>query len=414
MYEPVFPVIDEDATRITLFKRAPVHVPDDGGIGSWPFSIEIPTHIDPKKFPKLHQNYANSAYIPTDAATAATCRLPPTFNMGYESSTNGFVEYYIKATLVSWSAGWREEEEAILPITLIDKPTAPPVVNFGLTQRRRQMKVSSFKLLPNMESTSLSFTQRRQQMFSSNKVPQIGGRMEVDLPAVVQLDNPTPIPVNLRFVPLAETTSSSMCGIPAKIELLEFAVAISSRTLVLSSRVANSMAEDSIKLQVWPTSRSVRAAGVDGSPIYIPCGDEWPALDVGERCLLVMRRLQRMNDLNKKYPLRADFQTYSIKHWHKMSFEFIVGVGGEKIKMGWTERVRILPPSDDRCSSSSNSDSSSQIGENAVEGSHLLLQPRSESWIRPPDLADAPPSFAEVQREDILRRSQDGRTGAST
>ncbi|KAH7347307.1 hypothetical protein B0T11DRAFT_291124 [Plectosphaerella cucumerina] len=334
--------------------------------------------------------------------------------MGYESSTNGFVEYYIKATLVSWSAGWREEEEAILPITLIDKPTAPPVVNFGLTQRRRQMKVSSFKLLPNMESTSLSFTQRRQQMFSSNKVPQIGGRMEVDLPAVVQLDNPNPIPVNLRFVPLAETTSSSMCGIPAKIELLDFAVAILSRTLVLSSRVANSMAEDSIKLQVWPTSRSVRAAGVDGSPIYIPCGDEWPALDVGERCLLVMRRLQRMNDLNKKYPLRADFQTYSIKHWHKMSFEFIVGFGGEKIKMGWTERVRILPPSDDRCSSSRNSDSSSQIGENAVEGSHLLPQPRSESWIRPPDLADAPPSFAEVQREDILRRSQDGRTGAST
>ncbi|KAH6684937.1 hypothetical protein F5X68DRAFT_192091 [Plectosphaerella plurivora] len=234
--------------------------------------------------------------------------------------------------------------------------------------------------------------------------------MEIDLPGVVQLDNPAPIPVNIRFVPDAKTTSGGMRGIPAEVELLGFDVTITSFTGWFTDREPESRVEESTTLQIWPASRSIRAAGVDGAPVFIPYGDDCPAIDAGERTMLIMRRLQRVTDVAKKAPLRGDFLTYNVKHWHKMKFDFTFSIGGEKFRIGYTERVALLPPSDDRVTHAT-SGSSSQTEPAAVEEPPLLQPPRSESWIRPPDEVDAPPSFEEIQREDLLRRGQ--RTEAS-
>lgn len=398
----IFPVVDEEKNCVTLFHKIPVHAIGDGPT-LWDFAIDIPTHVDPKKFPRIHQSFADKTYLPADASTAATHRLPSTFDLCYDRYPEGFVEYYLKAHLINVRGGYLEEEEATFPFTVLDLPTTPPIADFKLTRRFRPAKVSSFRLLPDMDGASLSFTQRRQQLFSSDKVPQVGGNMEIDLPGVVQLDNPTSIPVKIRFVPEVETASGGMREIPAKFELLGFDVTITSFTGFFTGREQESRVEESTTLQIWPASRSIKAAGVDGAPIFIPYGHECPAIDVGERTMLVMRRLQRVTDVNKKAPLRGDFVTYNIKHWHKMKFDFTFGIGGEKIKIGYTERVTLLPPSDDRVTSSG---SSSQTEQTVMEEPPRLQPPRSESWIRPPDEVDAPPSFEDVQREDMLRRGQ--------
>lgn len=403
-----FPLIDSGEICVTVLRRAPIHVAPGEPV-SWPFTIEIPTNVsNHEPFPLADDE---KTFLPIDSASVATHRLPSIF---CTNGGGGYVEYYFKATLLTWSGGWKTEAEAVFPIIILDRPMTPPIINFEFTRHCKKAKVASYRLVPGMEDASLSFTQRTRQIFASSKMPQIGGNLEIDLPTVVQLDNPTSVPIMMRFVPEAATTSDGIRGVPVRIELIGLDVTITSHTdMPYSTHDKLAHDEHSTRLQVWPPSKSAQAAGVDVSPVYIPCGGELPAMDVGERCKLKFQRLQRVVEVARKPALRPDLESYNMAHSHKMGFEITVRIASDKIKMSFVERVKVLAASDEGTGSGTAlGDDGGSAGSSHEAGDApavpVIVEPSpSESWIQPPR-GDPPPSFSEVQRED-RSRSRDER-----
>ena len=101
--------------------------------------------------------------------------------------------------------------------------------------------------------------------------------------------------------------------------------------------------------------------------------------------------------------LQPDFTTYNIRHVHSATLELVVLVAGEQMKMKVQWQLVILPPP---------GQTPGPAGISAVQVDELPPPPfeaRSASWIRPPAEADAPPAFAEVQKEDMaMKKSHDG------
>jgi hypothetical protein len=272
-YRGRFTVIDEHAHLQTIF-QGPIHIASGEGARTWPFAIDIPTHCCPKRL--VNAAPEKQSYLPLDAATIATHRLPDSFEMhhsGFSSTREGFVEYFIKATLDYMHHGSRHFEHAIIPFNLTMTTNEPPITDFRLQQRRILGTVTSFKLLPDMEKTELSFSQKRQTFFNSLKVPRIGGNMEITVPRLVQIGNTSPIPIQLRFVPTPDDrfTTPDMRGIPVKIILSSLHMEIVARSEVrCEGTFSPHEADDKMehRVQLWP--QLLQPGQLARDPLYIP------------------------------------------------------------------------------------------------------------------------------------------------
>lgn len=401
----------------TLF-QGPLHIASGGtGPGDWPFAFDIPSTCSPKVIGRVP---AEQSYLPLDAASVSAIPLPDTFDMeyhGWGTNREGFVEYFLKAMISYTHAGKRESEEAILPIMIRSVSREPPIADFKLRRHRNQCIATSFTLLPGMEDAELSFSQKRQELMGSRKVPRIGGTLEMDIPQVLQLDNRCPVPVQLRFVPNPELTSSGMRGIPVKIKLRSLTATIYSRTTVLCDgslhpHDANEETESVIRL--WP--KRVRLTDPPGDPFYIPCTDEYPPIDIGTHvgfCIpqYLSKRTQGpvgQTNVQNRTLLCPDFTTFNIKTSHTIRFDLVADIASQDIKMTASGKLTILPSAD------TLPPAAPAQQEAAAEEAPPPppFEQRTESWIQPPPEAEAPPTFAQVQRDDVLRRSFDGRDTA--
>ncbi|KAK4138459.1 hypothetical protein BT67DRAFT_431067 [Trichocladium antarcticum] len=412
-YRGRFAVIDETAHLQTIF-QGPLHIAAGEGARSWPFALDIPTHCAPRML--ANSVAKEQSFLPLDAEAIATHPLPDSFNMyhsGFSSKREGFVEYFIKATMTYMFNSVHHHETAILPFRLASPSNAPPIIDFSLRQHRAFSIFSSFKLHLDTNTLGLTFTQKRQKLFGSSKVPRIGGRMEVDLPRVVQIGNPNPIPVRLRFVPDPKASSPNMCGVPAKISVMSLRLEIVARTVVRcdgtwSPHEADDTAD--VPLQLWPLQPR--------GPLYIPCTGEWPAVDVGREIGLriLSRNMIAIGDKRRTCELIPDFTTYNIKRSHHVLAELVAEAGGEMIHLkvgGW--QLVVLPPargvSGFHAPAPGQASASTQAGISTVQVPEVPPPPfdaGSESWIHPPAEADAPPAFAEVVNEDTIGNKGSG------
>jgi hypothetical protein len=414
-YHGLFTLIDEDAHVQTLF-QGPIHIGAGENGRKWRFAITIPTHCCPKT---LSTGPKKSSFLPLDAAAVAAQRLPDSFHM----VQGAFVEYFIKATISDVHNGSRYSESAIFPFALATAHNGPPIADFSLWRHRIPAAVSSFKLTSPIVST---LSQKRQQLFGSPKVPRWGGHMEVDWPRVVQMDNPNVIPIRLKFVPNARWTSSELRGpnnIPRKMEisLASLHMQVESQTNIRCGPPSSAQMEShktKVRVQIWPPRGDMR-------PLDIPCTERRQPVDVGKKVGL---RLVSANELavgntRKAFTLQPDVTTYNMKREHHVSFELVALVAGEEMKMEAGFELVVLPPSGGggppraetlaQASTSAQASALAQARTSVWAGIDAVqvqdpppppFEARSDSWIHPPPEEDAPPSFAEVEREDRIRK----------
>ncbi|ROT37126.1 hypothetical protein SODALDRAFT_188857 [Sodiomyces alkalinus F11] len=403
-YRGRFTLIDEDAHRQTIF-NGPLHVADSSDNQTWSFVIDIPTHCSQRKL--VNSVPANLSFLPLDAASVAIHRLPGTFDMdhsGWSSDREGFVEYWLEATILFIQHGKQRSETATLPIIIASANNDPPITDFGNRRYRELRVISSFRLLPNMEAAELTFQQKCQQLFGSSKVPRAAGKLELYMPRIMQLGNPSTVPLRLRFVPDKKLSSDNMHDIPIKIVLQSLRMTLMTKTTVrcaaaFSPREASDDTE--ITLNIWPPS-----PGQPSSILYIPCTGEYPPIDVGAKADFRLNSQAPRQALRKLYPR---FTTYNLMHTHYFKFEIVATASGEEMKMNAFESVVILPASEAR--QAPVAAYSAHPGSSAVQQEEEAppppFQPRSESWIRPPAETDAPPTFAQAQEENVTRKSQE-------
>ncbi|KAH7227169.1 uncharacterized protein BKA55DRAFT_599188 [Fusarium redolens] len=378
-YRGRFNLIPESACSQKIF-QGPLHIESGGDEQIWPFAITLPKYVDPRY---LQGGGQDEIFLPLGAADHI---LPSTYTLRSLGNTEGFIEYFLKATMRITGQGHINMVEAVLPFKVANLSPDPPIAEFGLKGSQSRQSMSSYRLVPGMEDAKLSFSQKMKQSFSTSSVPEFVYNLLVDVPTVIQLDNPTPIPFKLRVVPDLNGTSEIIRDIPQKVKLTSVSIRIASSTEVICEGT------------LYPHTKEKR------EEIDLCLMNEWPPLDIGDMIDL------RLGQLRPGFPHRPgggylpfdpSFTTYNIRHSHRLTWEVRGEIAGESFSALGAVPLKLLMPSDERGRLGEKDSVQRAETEAAVDGapgpSHLQ---RNESWIQPPDEDDAPPSFTQVVKED--------------
>ncbi|KAK7409182.1 hypothetical protein QQX98_008675 [Neonectria punicea] len=387
IYRGRFNLINVPYNTRTIFE-GPLHIPDGGEEQTWPFSVVIPTYVDPSTLGATHRHHS---YLPIDEADVATHVLPSSFNSrqyGRRSHKEGFVEYYLRAEVRITGNRSTDTYEAILPVEVKRVDLDPPIVNFKLKLYRSPRCVSSYRLIAAMRDAELSFSQKTQQIFGSSKVPTLHFTLQVEVPTVIQLENPNPIPFRARVVPNWDTSSKIINGAQptAKVTALSMVIVAQTEVKCVSGiKTLNADTRGKLDLRIEDAMAELE------DPIDVPCTHEGPAVDIGEILNFRIGRCGRIGKLSETFTLNPSFKTYNIRHDHTLVWFMTVEVVGEEIRTRAVQPITIITASDD-----------------GVEIQAARALQRGETWMNPPAETQAPPSFLQVQAEDVRRRASEG------
>lgn len=215
----------------------PLHVPSSSEPASWEFAIEIPTRPSPSAVVS-EMKKPEASYLPPIAADIAEHPLPSSFATSGSRSTTRFdayVEYHLEASLHQQGSGHHGDSiTATLPVRIRAPPMPYPLTDFDLCRRSAQFAASSYRLVPGMETVELTFKQKSKKFFGSSKVPMFGFTLQYDIPGVVQLDNPTPVPFCVRVVPDGRRTREVLQGAPQIVTLNSLELILKADTAVIA------------------------------------------------------------------------------------------------------------------------------------------------------------------------------------
>lgn len=385
-YRGRFNLVDDRQNAQKLF-QGPVHIPQDRSVTAWPFAITIPTHVNCNTLRKVPVD--QETFIPIDAASVVNHKLPPTMSgsdTGWGSSMEGFVEYFLKAELRTTRKGSWDCYEAFLPIALRASFPDPPIYSFKPRCLRYIRQVASQKLLPGRKDDELSSMEKLKKHMGTKSVPMLTVNLQVEAPTILQLENPNIIPFRVRVVPDWSYTSEIIRDQPQKVKLTYAEIELETITSIICEGTFSSKREScssKVDLRIWEKVWKI------GKDIEVPCTGDWPPLDIGE---LVGLRLTYGAAKSLRFPatvLSSTAFTYNVQQKHHLKWTVHCDIVGESIKAVGREAIQILPASD-----------TGDLGLPA-ESKPLPLLP-SDTWIQPPPEGDAPPSFTQVQKEDML------------
>lgn len=352
--------------------EGPLHIPP-GGEEVWPFSITLPTHLDPAALaPGVPQE---QSYIQLKSAEVATHVLPSTFlvqDYGFGQGMEAFVEYFLQAELKTASRGSTDVSEAVLPLKVARLDRNLPAEGHQLKTSRHTRGISSQRRMSAAGNAGPSGSPGATERRGSSSVPGLVFNIQVQVPTFLQIDKPEPIP----FLVLA-TPDWSKCskdveakGIPTeKMSIAHLSLNIVSVTDA-SSQGTRSVHHTNNETKTVLYSQEVeddlgQAVSIPWAEDVQPGGgrdDQPPPVNVGEKANI------RMSRAGLLYP---DFTTYNIRHSHRLNWEMVVHIAGEELTISGLDAVTVLAAGD------------ASITE----------------WIQPPAEIAEPPSFVEAVEE---------------
>lgn len=260
----------------------------------------------------------------------------------------GYVEYYLQATLQIYSTKPGKARFATLPLFVRTPSPDPPIADFLLQaqrydrRRRRPYKFMSYRLVPGLEDIKPSLLQKAQRLLRWKSVPSLGVEFEVEAPRVIQLEHPSPIPFCIRAIPVWERTSEIIHDVPQLIKLDSVSLKIIAGTDVLgmgSFQPRHAGARDKTLLSGY--------TNVEGRECYLPFSPDDPPLDIGE---LIDLRVGYNGSIGGTSPgtgrLYPAFTAFNIRYGaHTLHWCIRVSLAGEKKKIYGSQAVEVLPAS---------------------------------------------------------------------
>lgn len=356
----------------TIF-RGPLHI-ENGVHKEWTFSIPVPLYTDPE----VNNVRQTLSFVPPDTTDH---ELPPSYILGDggERRESACIQYIIEAKLTAGVHGRTEVFEAICPFKIIQLTQDAPIANFGSRRIRYPRKASSQTLVPGSENVRLSSLQRiRKHFFSSD--PDLAFDVYVDVPRIIQLDNPTPIPIKFLVAPNWQKTSPAIQDVVQEVKLTTVHIWIVTETSLNGSFGGR---RTEVDLGV------VQALNKLKMNLRIPFTRQWEPIDVGELSGL------RIGLKNTGFPQEWSFAqagfthsffTYNIMVTHGIAWWIQGEIAGVRFDVGGEADLLILRPSDDRVRLEATEGGSSRATETEAEIQH------DESWIRPP-VEEAVPAY---------------------
>ncbi|KAF4435199.1 hypothetical protein F53441_13554 [Fusarium austroafricanum] len=354
----------------TIFS-GPLHI-ENGGYEQWPFTIPVPLYADPK----VNNGRQALSYIPPDAADH---ELPPSYILGDGGEERGSacIQYVIEAKLTVNGHGTTEVFDAINPFKIIRLTPDAPIADFKSRRIRYPRKISTQRLIPGMEDVKLSSLQKIKRNFSFSSDPELGFDVFVDVPTVIQLDNPTPIPIKLLVVPNWQKTSPIVQNVPQQVQITTVHIWIVTETS-FNGRFGGQTTE--VDLGVVQVLNKLKKT------IRIPFTRQWEPINIGDLANL------RIGLQDTGFPqewtfaqsgFTHSFCTYNMMVTHGIKWWVQGEIAGVRFNVNGGSELLILKASDDR-------ERPETTGESRGTAETETGIRRDELWIRPPEEEAAP------------------------
>ncbi|KAI0154526.1 hypothetical protein GGR57DRAFT_465970 [Xylariaceae sp. FL1272] len=187
------------------------HVLHQGGIGDYahfPFSVTVPEATQPGMVARgdsFHRVANPKGRFLSSEDDVSQHLLPSSFYYkGDRSFWSGkqqesYVEYVLQAELT----GPKTKSTATFPLFIHARTTQSPIQDYKLA-RRSQFFSSKAPPPPGAAGAEKSFWQKSKTVLSS-KTPELGFDLHMEVPSVIQLEHPDPMPMGLYVV--ARTTT---------------------------------------------------------------------------------------------------------------------------------------------------------------------------------------------------------------
>ncbi|KAL6852347.1 hypothetical protein ACO1O0_006890 [Amphichorda felina] len=368
-----FQFLDSSRNSQTILE-GPLHIPR--GLTEpqmWPFAITIPIHADHPpwspscdKLQPLHDDLS----LPTSCAG------------GDLEEYKVAVDYWLQAELDV--SGDRESNKTYTTTQGLGMVGRSVEDGPRLQHARFLRSFGSPRLVPGMQDAGPSVGYRVKNFFGAPTHPVFWFHVEVEAPAVVRVGDDDPVPFRVRVVPLWERSGAAMLGVAPRVTLAGLTVKMGSLCEVKCEGRDGTMRRRSYlgrdKVIEW-----------QDAAVEIPCGEKCDFVDVGKAIGLRMSYRDVLGP--GKGVLSAEPVVHDLDIYHLIVWRLQVDVVGKELECRRVQRIAVLPPGGPE--------------PYYMEPPPLPLPPpekgedsKEETWIRPPEEPDAPPSFEEVQRED--------------
>ena len=196
--------------------------------------------------------------------------------------------------------------------------------------------------MPRMQGASLSLSQKARRLFHTSKIPSFSYNVTVEMPTIIHLENPTPIPVLIHPRPRWEQTSGIVRDIPQQVNL---------RGVFLVSEIITEVKTVGSVIAYYGVGRKKADLDVNAvlnTPpiaILIPCGPDEPPLDLGRTIGLRINRNGRMGQ-KKQSPceITPTSTRLNIKRTYRLHWTVKLSIADEKSKFSGSQDIVILTP----------------------------------------------------------------------
>lgn len=193
-----------------------------------------------------------------------------------------------------------------------------------------------------MQGTGLSLSQQARRLFKSKKVPRFSCSINLEMPTIIQLENPTAIPILIDARPRWEQTSEIIRNVPQQVNLRGLSLVLEIITEVKTTGSVIAYYGVGRKKGDLDVDAILNALAID---IHIPCGPDEPPLDLGRMIGLRIDRHGRMGQRTQNLcEICPTFTRLNIKRTYRLHWTVKLSIADEKSKFSGSQDIVILPP----------------------------------------------------------------------
>lgn len=294
---------------------------------SWRFDVPIPTKpwVSPYATPSepRYKTLPGSFYSRQSSGNSARIAS---------------VAYHLEARLSYHRGGALVQSVATAPIKMRHPTPQDALSSHDLKPKFALRTVEGYRLLPGMTHSALTFRQWTQQCLGSSKVPRCRFTLTLQIPTVIQLNDPRPIPLRLGVTLESESTSESLRDVSRVVRLnwVRMVLSCSTHLKVRGKHCGINATHYDLRLEdVFQSLEEPVVMTTAGSG----CVDIGGMFRLGVRADGFTAADKRLSYMK----IEPDFVTYNLIHTHYVDYEISVTVDGEvRTAKFLRERLRIM------------------------------------------------------------------------
>ncbi|CEJ81528.1 hypothetical protein VHEMI01649 [[Torrubiella] hemipterigena] len=306
--------VNPNETGRTLH-QGPLHIETYNDLSrAWNFSIQIPffTGLD------LSSPYnSESTYVDMSPEAVAKHPLPPTF---HPLHVNGFVEYYLEATLHYVNdKGTPQTDKSILVVPMGMARLPAPIFDWKPKLETESAQAVSYFLVPGTQKEKMGFRQKTKQFFQTTSVPTLKYKVAVSTPSVIQLNHADCLPIYIKLTSDLEGSTDALRKLPFKAVITHMEIVAKHKTAIKGEGMNYISGEGKIEEDTEPVELGLEKVWATlREPIEVQVAPTASSVNLSAKLDLRLRHdglymgATKVSDL--KRDLVPSFKTYNITH----------------------------------------------------------------------------------------------------